>query len=87
MKRKGLVSPAGLATLEIPSWKFEIPDDVAEALKANPAAYNHFRKFSLAYRTIRVGWIAATKRPAERAKRLRYFIAMTAKGKKFGMVQ
>jgi hypothetical protein len=37
---------------------------------------------------VRIGWIeGARNRKAEFNKRLRYFVRMTAKNKRFGMVQ
>lgn len=68
--------------------KFELPDDILDALKADPVVWKNFRAFPESYKQIRVGWIdGARKRPAEFQKRLRYFINMTAQNKRFGMVQ
>lgn len=68
--------------------KFQLPDDILEALKADPSVWRNFSKFPKSYQTIRVGWVdGARKRPLEFQKRLRYFIKMTAQNKKFGMVQ
>ena len=40
------------------------------------------------YRRIRIGWVeGARDRPEEFRKRLRYFVAMTAKNKRYGMVR
>lgn len=67
---------------------FELPDDILEALKADPIVWRNFNKFPKSYQAIRVGWIdGARKRPIEFQKRLRYFIKMTAQNKRFGMVQ
>jgi len=64
------------------------PKDILSALKAEPIVWKNFQKFPASYKRICVGWIdGARKRPAEFKKRLRYFIAMTAKDKRFGMVQ
>ncbi|MBI4672520.1 MAG: YdeI/OmpD-associated family protein [Chloroflexi bacterium] len=68
--------------------KFELPDDILDALKADPVVWKNFQAFPEAYKQIRVGWIdGARKRPEEFQKRLRYFIKMTEKNKRFGMVQ
>ena len=65
--------------------KFEIPEDILEAIKENEEAWKHFQKFSDAYKRIRIGFIdGARKRPAEFQKRLRYFIKMTEKNKQYG---
>ena len=64
---------------------FEIPLDILEEIKANKEAWKHFRKFSDAYKRIRIGFIdGARNRPAEFSKRLRYFIRMTEQNKQFG---
>jgi uncharacterized protein YdeI (YjbR/CyaY-like superfamily) len=66
--------------------EFEIAPDIVAALQANPAAWQHYQGFSAAYMRIRIAYIeGARKRPAEFAKRLRYFIARTAQGKQFGV--
>ncbi len=65
--------------------KFEIPEDILGAIKANQEAWKNFQKFSAAYKRIRIGFIAgARNRPAEFKKRLRYFIQMTEKNKLYG---
>jgi uncharacterized protein YdeI (YjbR/CyaY-like superfamily) len=65
--------------------KFEIPEDILTAIKANEEAWKHFQKFSQAYKRIRIGFIdGARNRPAEFQKRLRYFIKMTEKNKQYG---
>lgn len=65
--------------------RFVIPEDILEAIQANPAAWKNFRKFSAAYKRIRIAFIdGARNRPQEFKKRLRYFISMTAKNKQFG---
>jgi len=68
--------------------KFNLPADILETLKADPVVWKNFQKFPASYKRIRIGWIdGARKRPDEFAKRLRYFLKMTAQNKKFGMVQ
>jgi uncharacterized protein YdeI (YjbR/CyaY-like superfamily) len=68
--------------------EFEMPEDIVDALKADPIVWNNFRKFPDHYKTIRIGFIeGARKRPVEFNKRLRYFMKMTAQNKKYGMVQ
>jgi uncharacterized protein YdeI (YjbR/CyaY-like superfamily) len=67
---------------------FILPDDIINELKADPIVWQNFEKFPGHYKTIRIAWIAgARKRPEEFRKRLRYFIKMTMKNKKFGMMQ
>ncbi|HSB01354.1 MAG TPA: YdeI/OmpD-associated family protein [Anaerolineales bacterium] len=65
--------------------KFEISEDILNAIKANKEAWKNFQKFSDAYKRIRIGFIdGARKRPGEFQKRLRYFIRMTEKNKQYG---
>jgi len=64
---------------------FEIPDDIAAALTASPPAWENLQGFSPAYARIRIGYVeGARNRPEEFERRLRHFVAMTAKGKQFG---
>jgi len=70
------------------SRRLVIAPDIARALKAETRAWTNFRRFPASYKRIRVGWVeGARDRPAEFQKRLRYFVAMTAKNKRYGMVQ
>ncbi len=83
---KGKVAKDVLATLGKPAPKrFRVPADILAAIKADPAAWKNYRKFSPAYKRIRIAFIdGARNRPAEFQKRLRYFLRMTAKNKQFG---
>lgn len=87
---QGLMSPAGLAAargvrLDEP---FEIPPDIAAALKQDPQTWQHFQNFPEDYRRIRIAFIeTARKRPAEFSKRLNHLIKMTAQNKTFGYVK
>ena len=68
--------------------KFVLPKDILEMLKVDDVVWKNFLKFSDSYKRIRIGWIdGARKRPEIFAQRLRYFMKMTGKNKKFGMVQ
>jgi uncharacterized protein YdeI (YjbR/CyaY-like superfamily) len=67
---------------------FEFPADILKRLKADPVAWKSFEKFPASYKRIRIAWIdGARHRPEEFEKRLRYFIKMTGKNKRYGMVQ
>ncbi len=87
--KEGKMTPAGLlAAGDISTEKFSISSDILKALKADKEIWHNFQRFPESYRRIRVGWIeGARKRPEEFDKRLNYFLKMTAKNKKFGMVQ
>jgi uncharacterized protein YdeI (YjbR/CyaY-like superfamily) len=87
----GLLSPAGHAASPthhtyaprpvIPS----LPAYIADALQANPRAWDFFRGLSPTYRRDFVAWIHTAKRPETRAKRIRESIALLAAGKKLGL--
>jgi uncharacterized protein YdeI (YjbR/CyaY-like superfamily) len=83
---KGKVAKKVLVTFGKPAPKrFRVPPDILEAIKSDPAAWKNYRKFSPAYKRIRIAFIdGARKRRAEFQKRLRYFLRMTAKNKQFG---
>ena len=67
---------------------FVLPPDIRTALMADKKTWNNFTKFPKSYKRIRIGWIdAARHRPSIFRQRLNYFIAMTTKNKRFGMVQ
>lgn len=67
---------------------FKLPQDILQEIQRDPDAWKNFRKFPESYKRIRVGWIdGARHRPDEFQKRLRYFLKMTARNKRFGMVQ
>jgi uncharacterized protein YdeI (YjbR/CyaY-like superfamily) len=64
---------------------FNVPADILAAVRANPDAWQHYRRLPKDYIRIRAGFIdGARNRPAEFRKRLAYFVRMTAKGKMFG---
>jgi uncharacterized protein YdeI (YjbR/CyaY-like superfamily) len=83
---EGKVKPEVLADLpELSSERFEIAADIERAIRGNPQAWRNFQRFSETYRRIRVGFIeAARNRPAEFQKRLRHFVRMTEKNKRYG---
>ena len=87
---QGAITPAGLAAardvrLDEP---FEIPPDIAAALKQDPQTWQRFQNFPEDYRRIRIAFIeTARKRPAEFAKRLEHLVKMTAQNKTFGYVK
>ena len=65
-----------------------IPADILRRLKRDAVVWKNFQRFPESYKRIRIGWIAAARRrPATFSQRLRYFFKMTARNKRFGMVQ
>lgn len=69
--------------------RFVIPLDILNALKADREAWRNFREFPESYRRIRISYIERARgRPGgEFRKRLRHFIARTAKNKRIGFVK
>jgi len=67
---------------------FKLPPDILQEIRRDPVAWKNFQKFPESYKRIRVGWIdGARNRPEIFKQRLQYFLKMTAKNKRFGMVQ
>jgi uncharacterized protein YdeI (YjbR/CyaY-like superfamily) len=65
--------------------RFRTPSDIVAALKERPQAWRNYRKLPAAYKRIRIGFIeGARDRPGEFQKRLRYFVRMTERNKRFG---
>lgn len=94
--KAGKMTRAGLAAMEdAPKAKSRvsrsrdvIPSDILRRLREDRQTWQNFQRFPSSYKRIRVGWIdAARMRPVEFEKRLRYFLKMTEKNKRFGMVQ
>lgn len=84
--KQGKVSKAVVDKLgNILQETFTIPPDILETIKDNPKAWEHFQGLSEPYIRIRIAYIeSARKRPEEFKKRLRYFIEMTERNKRFG---
>jgi uncharacterized protein YdeI (YjbR/CyaY-like superfamily) len=65
-----------------------IPADILKALRKDKTVWQNFEKFPESYKRIRIGWIDASRnRPEFFKKRLEYFLKMTRKNKRYGMVQ
>ena len=85
----GRMTKAGLAAIaHVEKKPGKIPADIEGRLKHDPEIWRNFRRFPASYRRIRIGWIdaARSRRPAFE-QRLRYFLKMTKRNKRFGMVQ
>ncbi|MFC2131569.1 YdeI family protein [Bacteroidota bacterium] len=66
----------------------DLSPDIKKALKADKEVWNNYISFPASYKRIRIGWIESARiRPDEFEKRLKYFVKMTAKNKRYGMVQ
>jgi uncharacterized protein YdeI (YjbR/CyaY-like superfamily) len=89
---QGLMEPAGLAAVEAAkadgSWSalddvedLVVPDDLAAALAAEPAAARYFYGLSDSARKLSLYWIASAKRPETRAKRIEQTARNAAEGR------
>ena len=68
--------------------KCVIKSDILKLLKDDKKTWENFQKFPESYKRIRIEWIeGARTRPELFKKRLEYFLKMTAKNKKYGMMQ
>jgi uncharacterized protein YdeI (YjbR/CyaY-like superfamily) len=78
---RGLIEPAGQAVIDLAkangSWdalnasdSLDVPDDLADALGANPPAQEHFDAFPPSTRKQILSWIGSAKRAETRAKRV-----------------
>jgi uncharacterized protein YdeI (YjbR/CyaY-like superfamily) len=88
--RGGRMTPAGRAALgsALRREPLLVSSDVRRALRAEPGAWARFEKLPVAYKRIRLGFIEGARgRPEIFATRLRYFVRMTAQGKRYGMVR
>lgn len=84
------MKPTGLAALgtALRRERLVVAPDVRRALRAEPAAWARFERLPVAYKRIRLGFIEGARgRPEVFATRLRYFVRMTAQGKRYGMVR
>lgn len=91
LKAAGLLTPAGLAAAptehtyaprpRIP----ELPDYIANTIRANAKAWKFFRALTPTQRRQFVVWIHLAKRPETRERRIRESLALLAAGKKLGL--
>ena len=91
---RGEMRPAGLREVERaradgrweaayePPSTIEVPDDLQQALAANPAAETFFATLNRTNRYAILHRIHAAKKPETRARRIATFVAMLAEGKK-----
>ena len=89
----GLMQPAGLAAIEVAkangAWTaldrsdaLVMPEDLAEALAAEPDAARHFEAFPPSTKKQVYFWIENAKRPATRAKRVTETVAQAAENRR-----
>ena len=76
---RGMIHPKIRASLEgILTAGYVFPEDILDAIRQDPAAWEHYTSFTEPYKRIRIAYIdAARKRPEEFRKRLDSFIRKT----------
>jgi len=68
--------------------KLVIAKDILKSLKEDKSVWENFQGFPEPYKRIRINWIeGARTRPEIFKKRLSYFLKMTAKNKRYGMMK
>ena len=88
MTVKGLNAVKHAFDASLKDSKCIIKDDILKLLNEDKETWENFQKFPESYKRIRIGWIEeARTRPELFNKRLKYFLKMTAKNKRYGMVQ
>lgn len=80
---QGLIHPKIRPALEdVISKEFIFPEDILDAIRQDPAAWQNYQAFTEPYKRIRIAYIdAARKRPEEFRKRLTNFIRKTRDNK------
>lgn len=66
---------------------FQAPPDIVAALRANPAAWKNWQRYSPSYQRIRIAYVddVRERRPEEFQKRLDNLVRMTEKNRQFGV--
>ena len=91
LEAAGLLTSAGLAAAPTDNTYAprpvipDLPVYIAKALRANPRAWEFFRKLAPTYRRDFVVWIHTAKRAETRERRIRESIALLVAGKKLGL--
>lgn len=69
--------------------KLFVAKDILKALKADKDAWNNFQNLPEGYKKVRIAFIEGRRRHGDEffQKSLQYFVKMTAKNKKFGMLR
>jgi len=88
MTDKGLTAVKHAFDNSSKNLKCIIKTDILKSLKEDKKTWENFQKFPESYKRIRIEWIeGARTRPELFKKRLRYFLKMTSKNERYGMVQ
>lgn len=86
LARDGRVLPSVLEEVgKVRPEEYQIPDDILQALRENPRAWDHWLRFSPAYRRIRAAYVdTARARGEEFQRRLANLVRKTEQGRQFG---
>jgi uncharacterized protein YdeI (YjbR/CyaY-like superfamily) len=88
MTSKGLAAVKHAFDFSSKNSKCIIKADILKLLREDKIIWENFQKFPESYKRIRIGWVESARiRPEDFKKRLRYFLKMTVKNKKYGMLQ
>lgn len=88
MTSAGLAAVAHAFSKKRKVGKMKIAPDILKALKVDAEVWKNFTKFPDSYKRIRIGWIeSARERKGIFGTRLGYFLRMTKKNRRYGMVQ
>jgi len=89
MTKAGLDSVKHAFDPKIINEKIKIPTDVLVTLRKNKKAWENFQNYPNSYKRIRLGYLEMQRKHSKDMfeKALNYFIKMTEKNKKFGMVK
>ncbi|HEX9039044.1 MAG TPA: YdeI/OmpD-associated family protein [Ktedonobacterales bacterium] len=92
LMEQGRMAPAGMAAVEaakadgrwdvyLDTAERPMPDDLAAALAANPAAGRHFAKYGPGARRELIRWVATAKRAETRQKRIATILTAAREGR------
>jgi uncharacterized protein YdeI (YjbR/CyaY-like superfamily) len=98
LKQAGRMAPAGLAAYEAREaprtgiYSFEqerpeLPPAYLKAIRANTAAWTHFRTRAPGYRRLMAHWIMSAKKEETRARRLGILVDSSARGRKIPQLE
>lgn len=88
MTSTGITAVKNLMDTSARNLKLIIKSDILKELKQDKKIWENFQRFPESYKRVRIGWIESARiNPKIFNTRLKYFLRMTAKNKKYGMVQ
>jgi hypothetical protein len=69
--------------------EFVVPKEILKRIREDALAWKNFQKLPLWYKRVRISYIGSEEMEGKEMfeKRLKYFIEMTAKNKRFGFLR